>query len=122
MISPELYAEIALSGTTIIRIYDHSQVYFGDYYRVRLEARCEIPLSLHPEHSGDAGEVAVYSRSLEKMAVPSAEVDAVRMSLLAEFRQNSLPYLAAPDFPAKFVAKAFGRRTGVKKHYSVSHG
>lgn len=124
MISPEPYAEIDLPGNYSVKIYDHSRVYFGDYFRVALEVRCEIPLPVKTDKSanevGETLDVAVYCRYLEKMAVPSAEVDDVRMALIAEFRRNSLPYLATPDFPVKMVARTLRLQTNVKKSYSVS--
>jgi hypothetical protein len=117
------YAEINLSGNHSLRIYDHSGVYFGDYFRVSLEVRCEIHLPLKPEQSGnDACQtpcVAVYSRFLERMAVPSADVEDVRLALIAEFKRNSLPYLAAPDFPTKFIARTLLQQPGMKKRSKV---
>jgi hypothetical protein len=120
------YAEISLSGNHCVRIYDHSSVYFGDYFRVRLEVRCEIQLPVKPENSGNGNcqppEVAVYSRFLERMAVPSAEVEDVRLALIAEFRRNSLPYLVAPDFPEKLIARSLLQQTAVKKRYAAGNG
>jgi len=122
--SIEPYAVISLSGNYSVSIYDRSRVYFGDYFRVSLEVRCEIPLPLKPEISGggecQAPDVAVYSRLLERMAVPSADVENVRQALLAEFSCNSLPYLAASDFPAKFAARTVSQQTVVKKRYAES--
>jgi hypothetical protein len=120
------YAEINLLGNHSVRIYDHSKVYFGDYFRVRLEVRCEIQLPLKPEQPGDDACqppcVAVYSRFLERMAVPSADVEDVRLALIAEFSSNSLPYLAAPDFPAKFIASTLLHQPGMKKRSAVRSG
>ena len=117
------YAEIYLFGSHSVRIFDHSRAYFGDYFRVSLEASYEIPLPMMPEEPVDGGlqspGVAVYRRFLERMAVPSAEVDSVRQTLIAEFRRNALPYLADPDFPAKFIASTVVQRTSVKKRLSV---
>ncbi len=126
MTSPELYAEIDLPGIHTVRIYDHSRVYFGDYYRVRLEVVCEIPLPLDSAdpaaEAGDPPHVAVYSRFLERMAVPSAAVADIRLALVAEFRQNSLQYLTAAAFPAKLVARTAARQTVIKKRYVASPG
>jgi len=115
--SIEPYAVISLPGSCSVSIYDRSKVYFGDYFRVSLEVRCEIPLPVKPGPS-EGDEVAVYSRLLEKMAVPSADVENVRQALLAEFRHNSLPYLVTPDFPAKLFARTASQQTVVKKRYA----
>jgi len=120
----EPYAELHLPGNHTVKIYDHSKSYFGDYCRVCLEVKCEIPLPTLPgangEPTGYSPDVAVYSRILEKMAVPSAEVESVRQALIAEFRRNSLPYLATPDFPARLIAKTVALQTAAKMRFSAS--
>lgn len=63
------------------------------------------------------GEV-IYNRLLERMAVPSAAVEEVRQELLAEFKKNSLHYLAAGDFPAKLAARRDGQQKDVRKRYT----
>lgn len=114
MISSTPYTEIALPDNRTVKVYDHSHVYFGDYYHVRLEIRCEFA----PLDQSGQGEAVVYQRFLERMAVPSAAVEDVRLALLEEFKQNALPYLATSDFPAKFIAKSTTVQPMVKKRYT----
>ena len=121
--SQELYAEINLPGNLPVRIYDHTRIYFGDYYHVRLAVTCVLPLPLNSvncaDESGELPVITVYNRFLERMAVPSAAVEDVRLELLTEFRQNSLHYLTAADFPAK-LARTVVKQTGASKRYAAS--
>lgn len=87
----------------IISIHDRSKVYFGDYHHVRLTIEGFYG-NAADESSGDLEDhLPVYTRVLEKMGVPAAEVENVRQALLTDFRQNALPYIAAADFPDKML-------------------
>lgn len=114
MVSSIPYTEIVLPDRSAVTVYDHSRVYFGDYYHVRLEVRCEFA----PLDPSGQGEAVVYQRFLERMAVPSAAVEDTRQALLEEFKQNALPYLSTPDFSAKCVAKSSAGQSLVKKRYT----
>lgn len=112
MISSAPYTEISLPGNGQVCVYDHSRIYFGDYYHVRLEVRCEF--------AGQT-EAVIYNRFLEKMAVPSAAVEEVKLALVAEFRRNSLPYLVNPDFQAKYAARTAVGQAVAKKRYATGY-
>jgi len=99
--------------TAVIR--DNSRHYFGGYYHVRLQISVDVPLNATwfesaPEYEDAVrilGLTACFSRTLEKMAVPQGEVDAVRQDLLNSFEANLLPYLSRPDFPCRFVLSEY---------------
>jgi len=123
------YSEIIISENRIVRFYDRSTVYFGDYHHVRLEARCELDLSECYDPLSDSlfkaeplNRPAVYIRVLEKMAVPSALVEDVKIALVEDFRNNSLPYLSNPDFSLKVICKNVPAKSLVTRKYSVSPG
>lgn len=40
------------------------------------------------------------------MGVCSADLQKVRLDMLATFTQHAVPYLSAPDFPARMVRSA----------------
>lgn len=98
--------KIKLSSGNILTVYDQTKVYFGDYYHVKLSIKGDIS-------SPDAAKTAVYHRILEKMAVPSANVDTAIKTLLAEFAGSSLQYLNSPDFVEKFIAASTSRKATV---------
>lgn len=83
---------------------DTTNRYYGDYHRVKIEVRIRL--------AENGYERAYDFKALEKMAVPGAEVDAVRQQLLENFRQQLLPYLARPDFAQRFLATQ--RRQGLR--------
>lgn len=103
MQSDHVITEIKLHSGNILKVYDLTKVYFGDYYHVRLEIKGEIT-------SLTSDKTAVYHRMLEKMAVPSANVDSALQALLSEFVSNSLHYLNSPDFAEKYVAISSARK------------
>ncbi len=118
---------MVFSGSSIVRFYDRTTVYFGDYHRVRLEAICEFVdtdrLSL--EEDGIAGATSlntptVYTRILEKMAVPSASLESVKTALIEDFRINTLPYLLSPEFPSKLLSMSILAKSVTARKYPAS--
>ena len=127
MNSSASYSEIIISGNSIVRFYDRSSIYFGDYYHVRLEARCEfelpgcqkaVPGSLVSEET--LPNPAVYTRMLERMAVPSSSVEDVKGALVEDFRKNTLPYLSSPDFPLKMTSRNAPGKNSAHRKYQAS--
>jgi hypothetical protein len=123
------YSEIVISGNRTVRFYDRSTVYFGDYHHVRLEARCDLEPPENHETSAESllsAETvripAVYIRVLERMAVPSASVEAVKIALIEDFRMNSLPYLSNPDFSLKMICKNVPVKSVLGRKYPASFG
>jgi hypothetical protein len=51
------------------------------------------------------GDNAPYERILEKMGVPEEEIGGVRNHLLGKFLETSVPYLADPAFPQRYIGK-----------------
>lgn len=117
MNSEEIIMECGLADGVTAVVRDASRHYFGGYYHVRLHVTAEV--ALFPAWFGSVAEYedAVarlgrsvrYNRTLEKMAVPLAEVDAVRSTLLDSFETNLRTYLFRPDFPRCFVLSEYGR-------------
>lgn len=105
------------SGATAT-ITDSTRHYFGGYYHVRIYVHAPIPLceeafSDHAEYLDAVsrlGAEAEFSRTLEKMAVPEAEIDTVREQLLASFDANVLPYLQRNDFAPNFVRSEYRKK------------
>jgi len=113
------YCQIPLPGGVVVNIIDLTRIYFGDYYLVKLEIRCEIPSPEPTVLAGAESSAArtcpdrlTYVRHLQKMGVASNEVEMVKLALVNDFETNSLPYLLSADFPAKLLAS---RQTAVPK-------
>lgn len=105
-----LYRHIPLPGGVSINIYDHSRIYYGGFYLVKLEISCDIPAdggAVVPETSLTAKNDAKslpYKRYLQRMGVAAAEVAAVKQALVNDFETNSLPYILSAGFPAKLAS------------------
>lgn len=102
-----------------VRLYDRTRNYYGDFYHVLLDVVCEIEiarLKAETELSADllsvlGGGKFSYRRTLDKMGVPSGDVEAVRTHLMENFVRHSLPYFSTPLFVERFArAEADKRR------------
>lgn len=104
-------------------VKDCTRHYFGGYYHVRIQVRADVPVSAvsfaETAEYEDAlirlGQTVTFNRTLEKMAVPDTELDAVRRQLVDAFDANVLPYLQRDDFVPSFVRSEY-----LKKLKSVS--
>lgn len=105
-----------------VRLYDRTRNYYGDFHHVLLDVRCEIEIGhltaneglSADELSALGGEKLFYRRTLDKMGVPSGEVDAVRSHLVDNFVRHSLPYFSTPFFAERFA------RAELHKHHKRS--
>lgn len=86
-----------LANGVRIEFIDLSNRYFGDYHRVCVEVRIQVP------RPGEA-QPLVRKKTLERMAVPGAEVDAVRHRLADDYWQHAGRYLAHADYPSRLLA------------------
>ena len=111
----KLIRTCVLGGGVQAVISDQTSHYFGGYYHVRILVSADVPLSAgafaDASEYQDAlrclGSSVSFSRTLEKMAVPDSEIDAVRQQLLAAFDANVLPYLLRADFAGSFVQSEY---------------
>ena len=105
----------SLGNGVLATLSDRTSHYFGGYYHVRIQVSAEIPVSAatfsDPAEFADAlqrfGHFVSFSRTLEKMAVPDNELEAVRQHLLESFDCNVLPYLLREDFADSFVQSEY---------------
>lgn len=117
MDSEQVIREYDLGGGLSARLRDATRHYFGGYYHVRIEVGADVPLSVS-SFAGPAeyeaarrllGERICFRRVLEKMAVPEADIAAVRQGLLEAFDTNMLPYLSRSDFPERFMRSEYAK-------------
>ena len=104
-----------LGGGVLATVRDHTRHYYGGYYHVRILVSADVPVlavafadeSEFQDAVKRLGTFAKFSRTLEKMAVPDGEIEAVRQHLLASFDTNELPYLMRADFADSFVQSEY---------------
>ncbi len=107
----QMIREISLENGLVVRFFDHSRHYYGDFHLVKIEIACEIPLSADyfdeqaelEEARIRFGEKALYRRSVERMGIPTKDIPAVTDQLVENFVSHSLPYFAAPGFARRFL-------------------
>jgi hypothetical protein len=109
--------EHQLPNGLTVSFHDLTRRYFGDFYLVKLEIVCNVPVisayfQTEEEYSlarSLLGDEVVYRRSVEQMGVPSTEIERVRERLMADFEKHSLPYFSAATFPRKLVVAELGK-------------
>lgn len=92
----EIFRTERLANGIELAFHDCSNRYFGDYHRVCVEIRLQIPAADGP---------LLLVRRLERMGVPGAETAAMRNRLVDDFIRHAGRYLAQPDCPAKLLAR-----------------
>ena len=100
-----------LDSGLVVKFYDVSNRYFGDFHRVCIEVKIDIPVipdQLPAElASGVAklGGVLCFERRLERMGVTGGELLAVTDKLIADFLATSCAYLNKPDFAQRLIKR-----------------
>jgi hypothetical protein len=100
---------------------DESNRYFGDYHRTCVVVSIVYDLrNLPAVNAADEdfrdqaleafGEKLTVVKSLERMGVPTAQVDAVRTALIENFLSHASAYLARPEYPRSFVSAELNKR------------
>ncbi|HEY3423755.1 MAG TPA: hypothetical protein VGL27_03080 [Negativicutes bacterium] len=118
MNSQQIIKECLLENGLKALISDQTRHYFGGYYHVSLLITAEVSItdsifkseSEYTDAISRMGESISFKSSLEKMAVPADEVNAVRASLLDSFENNALAYLSQPDFSKRFILNEYRKK------------
>ena len=111
--SPVIRQETLGNGLQVT-FADQSNRYFGDYYRVCVTATivctlAELPAvtteeaALRRRAEESFGTTLRIVRRLERMGVPSADVNQVRDTLIDDFLAHAAGYLARPGYPCLLV-------------------
>ena len=106
--------EEGLDNGLRILFVDESNRYFGDYHRVCIQinlvcALDELPVADSDEKAFRNSGIASFGKELkvvkrlERMGVPTADVEKVRQSMIEVFMENVSPYLSRPEYPRSLV-------------------
>jgi hypothetical protein len=106
-----LIKKIPLANGLTVFILDHTRRYYGDFYVVKIEIFCEVPLREDFFAGKDdfiqarklIGDKAEYRRFVEQMGVPSTGIERAREQFIENFENHSLPYFSTEHFPQKLV-------------------
>jgi hypothetical protein len=120
---------IVLPNSLHLVCRDATRRYFGDYHLVRVLLSLSVPLEPRFFQDEEACRVArtllsdpvVYCRSAERMGVPTADVDAVRATLVDDLLLHAGTYLGSAQFPERFIQAELTRvRSGKGRNRDVS--
>ncbi|MDX2495240.1 MAG: hypothetical protein QNK27_09795 [Desulfuromusa sp.] len=100
-----------LGNGVAIEFFDQSNRYYGDFYRVKINAVATIPLikkalpkDLH-DFVATCPNYVTYTKSLERMGVVSSDVQKVTNSLVDDFIESVGRYLEKGNFAESLLRK-----------------
>ena len=100
-----------LNNGVVVEFFDQSNRYFGDYYRVKINAIATIPVivDLLPKElqkvSATCPDYINYEKSLEQMGVATSEVQAVTEALINNFITSVAGYMEGNNFSESLLRK-----------------
>jgi hypothetical protein len=106
------------NGMTL-QLVNLSRPQTADRWIVALEARIDIPVDTHSLSALDGdrpaletlrrvlGPCVTYVSRKQRVFVPSEDKAQLLQTFQDEFCRNTLPYLALPAFPARFILKQY---------------
>lgn len=113
---PEKIEPVELARGVTAEFVDRSNRYYGDFHRVRIEVTVTLTRSAIDDRPELQARIPVaqdsvsYRTVLEKMAVPTAQLPAVREELIRVFLANSRDYILKPAFVENFLKRQKGQR------------
>ncbi|NOQ42496.1 MAG: hypothetical protein GQ563_08365 [Desulfuromusa sp.] len=105
-----------LNNGVVVEFFDHSNRYFGDYYRVKINAIATIPVMVDSlsedlqKFAATCPEGIKYEKSLEQMGVATGEVQAVTESLIDNFITSVAGYLEGNNFSESLLRKQMNEK------------
>lgn len=94
----EQIAPVELCNGLVIRFEDQTNRYFGDFHRICVQVRIELPTGIDRKQ-------ACLLKNLEKMAVPSSGVTEQRNALIESFLKASRDYLETDEAPQRLLQR-----------------
>ena len=110
-----LVEEITLSNNLVVEVWDNSRPISDDTVQVRLVIKIKVAMKeeyfSEPEHCEQVkkvfGHEIYYEYQKERTFVNKNEKDRVFNEFLNDFKKDSLPYMAKPQFPSRFAMSKY---------------
>lgn len=126
----QLIREIPLDNGLTVRFFDATRRYFGDYHQVRIEIRCDVPLTPCLFQTGEEyqralkllGPTTSYVKNIEHQGIPTAAVDETVEKVIRHFTEHSLGYFTGDAFPKKLVQSELNRLTNRSRSFVSPRG
>lgn len=113
-----------LTNGLLLEFYDFSNRYFGDYHRVCIEVRTLLSLdapvlttfepTLLTKARALFGATLTVTRTVERMGVAGALVEAVKAEIIAGLLHEAKNYLSRPDYPGRLLSAELSRKPTTK--------
>ncbi len=113
----EPFRTVELENGLTVCFYDASNRYYGDFHRVCIEVKIEIPLQLmrlSEEQLKSAEKLKAplsFATRLERMGVAGDELQRIRDALVDSFLTSSSDYFTKPDFVRQLLKKKLSERS-----------
>lgn len=107
----EMVSRVELSEHIAAEFSDQSNRYYGDFHRVLINVSVRIDLAVIADRPDilallPTGQDSLrFTTTLEQMAVPTAQLDSVRKSLVGAFLENTGRYLLKTAFIENLIHK-----------------
>lgn len=126
----KLIREIPLENGLTVSFYDATRRYFGDYHQVRIEIRCDVPLTGDLFPSGEElqralkllGPTASYVKNIEHQGIPTEAVEETVEKVIRHFSEHSLGYFTGDAFPKKLVQSELTRLSNRSRSFVSPRG
>ncbi len=113
--------EERLANGLLLTFTDESNRYFGDYHHICVVATIFCNLYELPSENPDDetlryqaietfGEQLYVAKRLERMGVPTADVEKIRTSMIDDFLRHAVTYLARLEYPHSLVIAELSKR------------
>ena len=104
----KLFREISLDNGLVVRCFDESRHYFGEYHQVKVVLTIDMDTgTISPDpccHADETHDRIGFRTSFERMGVRGDDVRRVTDELVDDFLQNVHPYLSSRGFPEKMLS------------------
>lgn len=108
-----------LPNGLLLEIFDISRHYYGGYWRVGMEFRCDVPVDISLSGTMSAADLRsffgadslLFLRKTEKMAVHQERLEQAKLEILDGLEKNVLPFVAKDNFPTSFIASEYRQRS-----------
>lgn len=122
-----LVEEINLPNTLVVEVWDNSRPISDDTTQVRLVIKIKVDMKeeyfSEPEHCEQVKKVfgpeIYYEYQKERTFVNNNDKDLVFSEFLNDFKKDSLPYMAKPQFPSRFAMSKYNEIQ--KRFYKYQH-
>ncbi len=113
---------IDLENGLVLTLYDRSKKIGADRWLVHIDAEVEVPVDRAPasdveKYRFELGDVAVFTAPHKRNFIDEPMKEDVHAELVRSIQETIRPYLSHPDFPGRFIHRAYVESLRKKSPY-----